>query len=186
MAASLPAPTDRIRSVLEKCFDWCGLGIYRVFGSDPTHVYVFMNCPNVELPSLTVQLWEAGSQIEYYAGSQSLELNTFDSSTGLLEVPFAHLAKSRPETVELENGGMYARDLASYTLHMVSDAWYRVITDTRLAFRIVKGLAIMFVFATREELRGWAKMVLPKDRGLEKMVAEMGTLKIGVNFAFQN
>ncbi|KAF3399876.1 hypothetical protein F1880_008445 [Penicillium rolfsii] len=28
-----------IRSVLEKCFDWCGLGIYRVFGSDPTHIY---------------------------------------------------------------------------------------------------------------------------------------------------
>lgn len=97
---------QRVLSVLEKYFDWCGLGIYRVFGSDPTHVYVFMNCPKAEIPALTVQLWEAGSQVEYYAGSQSLELNTFDSSTGLLEVPFAHLARSRPETVELEHGGM--------------------------------------------------------------------------------
>lgn len=44
----------------------------------------------------------------------------------------------------------------------------------------------MFVFATREELHGWVKMVLPKDRGLEKMVAEMDTLKIGVNFGFQD
>lgn len=64
--------------------------------------------------------------------------------------------------------------------------WIRVITDTRLAFRILKGLAIMFVFATREELSGWAKMVLPKDRGLEKMVAEMDASRIGVNFAFQD
>lgn len=177
---------QRVRSVLEKSFDWCGLGIYRVFGSDPTHVYVFMTCPNVDLPSLNIQLWEAGSEIEYYAGSQSLELNTFDSSTGLLEVPFAHLSKTKPETVELEQGGMYARNIASNIVHKISDEWHRVIADTRLAFRIVKGLAIMFVFATREELLGWAKMVLPKNRGLEKMVAEMDTSKIGVNFAFQD
>lgn len=66
-----------------------------------------MNCPKARLPALTVQLWEAGSQIEYFAGSQSLDLNTFASSTGLLEVPFAHLGRSRPETIELEHGGMY-------------------------------------------------------------------------------
>lgn len=72
-----------------------------------------MNCPNAEMSALTVQLWEAGSQIEYYAGSQSLELNTFNSSTGLLEVPFAHLAKSTPKSVKMEHGGLYARDLAS-------------------------------------------------------------------------
>jgi hypothetical protein len=72
-----------------------------------------MNCPNAEMSALTVQLWEAGSQIEYYVGSQSLELNTFNSSTGLLEVPFAHLAKSAPKSVKMEHGGLYARDLAS-------------------------------------------------------------------------
>jgi hypothetical protein len=44
----------------------------------------------------------------------------------------------------------------------------------------------MFVFATKEELRGWAKMVLPKDQGLEKKVDEMETSKIGANFMFQN
>lgn len=61
-----------------------------------------------------------------------------------------------------------------------------MVSDTRLAFRIIKGLAIMFVFATKEELRGWAKMVLTKDRGLEKKVDEIVTSRIGANFMFQN
>jgi len=126
-----------------------------------------MNCPNAEMSALTVQLWGAGSQIEYYVGSQFLELNTLDSSTGLLEVPSARLAGRQPVPVEMEHGGM-------------------VIADARLAFRIVKGLAIMFVFATKEELAGWAKMELRKGRGLELIVDSMERPNVGVNFTFQD
>jgi hypothetical protein len=68
-----------------------------------------MNEPNAAMSALTVQLWEAGSHIEYYIGSQSLELNTLASSTGLLEVPAARLAGSQSKVVELEHGGMYVR-----------------------------------------------------------------------------
>jgi hypothetical protein len=176
----------RVRQVLETCFDWCGLGIYKVFGSDPTHIYVFMNCPNAEMSALTVQLWGAGSQIEYYVGLQFLELNTLDSSTGLLEVPSARLAGRQPVPVEMEHGGMYARHFVTGSLIEGSDLWYRVIADARLAFRIVKGLAIMFVFATKEELAGWAKMELRKGRGLELIVDSMERPNVGVNFTFQD
>ena len=66
-----------------------------------------MNLPEAEMSALTVQLWQAGSQIEYYVGSQFLELNTLNSSTGLLEVPSARLAGSQSKVVEMEEGGMY-------------------------------------------------------------------------------
>lgn len=68
------------------------------------------------MSALTVQLWEAGSLVEYYIGSQSLELNTLDSSTGLLEVPSAGLAGSQSKPVEMEHGGMYVQHFATGNL----------------------------------------------------------------------
>ena len=61
---------------------------------------------------------------------------------------------------------------------------HRVIADARLAYRQVKGIAVMFVFTTREIIDDWYKITLPKDRGLERVVAEMCSSKIGVNFGF--
>jgi hypothetical protein len=65
-----------------------------------------MNEPDLAMSALTVQLWEAGSHIEYYIGSQSLKLEPLESSTGLLEVPSARLVGSRSKVVEMEHGGM--------------------------------------------------------------------------------
>lgn len=44
----------------------------------------------------------------------------------------------------------------------------------------------MFVFATKEELAGWAKMELQKGRGLEFIVDSMKRPSVGVNFAFKD
>jgi hypothetical protein len=49
----------------------------------------------------------------------------------------------------------------------------------------VKGFAIHFVFATKEELEGWPKKRFPREPDLERKVAEMETPTIGVNFAFE-
>lgn len=60
----------------------------------------------------------------------------------------------------------------------------RVIVDARLAFEIKQGSPITSVFATEDELKGWAKIVLPKSEDLVRKVAEMESKRIGVNFAF--
>lgn len=62
----------------------------------------------------------------------------------------------------------------------------RAILDGRLGFKIMKGFAITFGFATEEELKEWAKMPLPKLQLLVEKVAEMESPTIGTNFEFKN
>lgn len=63
-----------------------------------------------------------------------------------------------------------------------ADEHHRVIHDARLSFRRVKGFAIHFVFATKEELEGWRRRKLPLE--LESKAAGMETPTMGLNFEF--
>ena len=63
---------------------------------------------------------------------------------------------------------------------------HRAILDARLAFKTVRGFAIHFVLATKEELEGWPKKQFPGERDLERKAAEMETPTIGVNFTFKD
>jgi len=60
------------------------------------------------------------------------------------------------------------------------------IWDGSLRFSIIQGRAIMFGFATREELDEWGKMYLPNMQNLKQKVAQMEGTTIGVNFDFED
>ncbi len=50
----------------------------------------------------------------------------------------------------------------------------------------LEGFAITFAFATQEELQTWSKMrILRQTDGLAQKMAEMGSKRIRVNFAFR-
>jgi len=53
-------------------------------------------------------------------------------------------------------------------------------------FKTVKGFAIHFVFAIKEELSGWPKKEFPDEEDLKQKAAEMESPTIGVNFTFLN
>ncbi|KAK4107107.1 hypothetical protein N656DRAFT_720756 [Canariomyces notabilis] len=160
---------DRVRTILESFFDWSGLGLYRTFGRDPDHNFLFMNRATTEMQVLVVQLWSNGSRVRFWGRSQLHALNGIAAANGLLEVPSGRLEGLglQPTEVVLERGGL-------------------ALLDARLAFNIIEGFAITFAFATQEELRTWSKMRIPKqiDR-LDQKMAEMESKHIGVNFAFE-
>jgi len=157
----------RIRCVLEALLPWSGLGIYEVYRTDANYIYAFMTGLNSELKAVVVQLWSPQSCITVYGGSQSLPIKGFIASNGLLEIPYAPLKQCKPINVEMENGGL-------------------AIFDARLAFKNVKGFAIYFVFATREELQGWRKKVLPGDQELKAKAGQIESSKIGLNLCFKD
>ena len=76
-------------------------------------------------------------------------------------------------------------------IHVVTK-WYmlrltdRAIVDGRLGFKIMAGFTITLGFATKEELKVWAKMKLPKAQELIEKVAEMESATMGTNFEFRN
>lgn len=63
----------------------------------------------------------------------------------------------------------------------------RAVLDARLAFNIIDGFAITFAFATKNELKQWRKMQIPrKTESLVRRIADMESRTIGVNFAFED
>ncbi|KAH8708414.1 hypothetical protein GQ44DRAFT_777187 [Phaeosphaeriaceae sp. PMI808] len=156
----------RVQRVLEALFPWSGLGIYDLYRVDADHIYAFMTGLNPELKAVVVQLWSPQSSMLVYGGSQLLQIKGFNASNGLLEIPYAPLKKCKPIEVVMEKGGL-------------------AILDARLAFKNVKGFAIYFVFATKEELMGWRKKKFPGGEELEQKASQMESPTIGLNFAFQ-
>lgn len=59
----------------------------------------------------------------------------------------------------------------------------RVIRDARLYARSKDGYAINFIFATDDVLATWPKFIIPNSPELVRMVVNMETPTIGVNFA---
>ncbi|PVH91196.1 hypothetical protein DM02DRAFT_678204 [Periconia macrospinosa] len=157
----------RTRRILESLFPWSGLGIYEVYRTDANHIYAFMTGLNTELKAVVVQLLSPQSSMVVYGGSQSLQIKGFNASNGLLEIPYAPLKKCKPIEVNMEKGGL-------------------AVLDARLAFKNLKGFAIYFVFATKEELEDWPKKIFPAGQGLEQKALQMNSSTIGLNFAFKN
>ncbi|KAF4637410.1 hypothetical protein G7Y89_g675 [Cudoniella acicularis] len=159
---------ERIRSILESTFEWCGLGLYRRFGSDSGHIFSFRRGGmQAGLQVLVVHLWSSGSRVVYHSKSHLHSLNSVQAANGLFEIPLANLGRVGSIGTELvfENGGL-------------------AILDARLAFEIKQGSPITSVFATEDELKRWAKIILPKSEDLVRKVAEMESKMIGVNVAF--
>lgn len=161
----------RIRSILESFFDWSGLGLCLKYNNDPGHIFSFRRGgAKAGLRVLIIQLWSVGSRGVYYGGSHLHSLPAVQAANGLWEVPFAAFKRvgCRETEVKFEHGGL-------------------AILDARLAFEIKDGFAITFAFTTEDELKTWAKMMLPRSPELAGKVAEMESTntKIGVNFAFE-
>jgi hypothetical protein len=71
------------------------------------------------------------------------------------------------------------------SLSTYSNKYHRAILDARLSFKRVKGFAIYFVFATKEELESWPKKRFPGGDDLKGKAAKMESTRIGLNFAFE-
>lgn len=55
-----------------------------------------------------------------------------------------------------------------------------------MAFEMKQGSPITCGFAVQEELRTWPKLPMPKSEDAALMVTQLGTKKIGMNFAIQD
>lgn len=85
--------------------------------------------------------------------------------------------------VELKCGGMYVCKIRNATL---ANEGYRVISDTRLGFRALKGHAIIGIFADKngDEIQKWDKIELRTIDDLKEEVTEMQKCGIWTNFTF--
>jgi len=159
---------ERIRSLLESTFEWCGLGLYRRFGSDSGHIFSFRRGGlQAGLKVIVVHLWSSGSQVVYHNKSHLHSLNSVQAANGLFEIPLANLGRVGSIGTELvfQNGGL-------------------AIVDARLAFEIKQGSPITSVFAAEDELKRWAKIILPKSDDIMRKVTEMESERLGVNVSF--
>lgn len=83
---------QRIRSVLEAFFPWCGLARYQKFHADPGHIFQFRGGgEKAGQHVLVAQLWGNGSEVIYYYRSHNHALPGVKASNGLWEVPYAAL-----------------------------------------------------------------------------------------------
>lgn len=159
---------ERIRTVLESSFDWCGLGYYQRIAEDQGHIFQLRK--GGEKPDiLLVHLWSKGSRVTYYRGSHLIPWKSVRAANRMWEIPFAALARADIHGTEIpfENGGL-------------------AILDARIAFEMRRGSPITCGFAVEDELRTWPKLVPPESEDLAQMVAELETEKIGVYFAIQD
>ncbi|KAI9893046.1 MAG: hypothetical protein M1814_000930 [Vezdaea aestivalis] len=130
--------------------------------SPPAHAL----CP--QIPGIVVQVMSRKSQILVYKDSQNLGLRPHDDTyRSLLQIPYEQIHGCRCDTVEMEGGGL-------------------LIMDARLAFTIIKGFAIHFVFSLRRIADGWEKMKIARSADLSGKVEAMNasSRKVETNFIF--
>ena len=90
------------------CFEWCGLGNFKIFKAEPQGVFCLFDPRKPKLTGLLVQLWGTGSRAIFYKRSHQLACATPRAPNGLLEVPREALAVRAVERVEvdMEVGGL--------------------------------------------------------------------------------
>ncbi|CZT10264.1 uncharacterized protein RAG0_14790 [Rhynchosporium agropyri] len=154
---------QRIRTLLESFFRWCGLGYYQSIAEDQGHIFQFRK--GVGQPDiLLVQLWSKGSRVVYYGGSHLIPWFTVRAANRLWEIPLAALTREGIGGTEIfyEHGGL-------------------AILDARVAFEMKHGSPITCGFAVQDQLKTWPKLVLPKSEESARRVAELDTRTIGVH-----
>ncbi|CZR66035.1 uncharacterized protein PAC_15936 [Phialocephala subalpina] len=159
---------ERIRTILESSFDWCGLGYYQRIAEDQGHIFQLRK--GGENPDiLLVHLWSKGSRVIYYRGLHLIPWKSVRAANRMWEIPFAALARAGIHGTEIffENGGL-------------------AILDARLAFEMGHGSPITCGFAVKDELRSWPKLVPPDSEDSAQMIAELETEKVGVYFAIRD
>lgn len=98
---------ERIRTILESSFDWCGLGYYQRIAEDQGHIFQLRK--GGEKPDiLCVHLWSKGSRVIYYRGSHLIPWKSVRAANRMWEIPFAALARAGILGTEIffENGGL--------------------------------------------------------------------------------
>ncbi|KAJ5198744.1 uncharacterized protein N7498_007861 [Penicillium cinerascens] len=156
----------RKRQVLDSCFPWFGLGLYRTFGAMPGDYAFRQSDPFSKTESLLIQFWKKGSRVTYWKGSHLEQVATMKGENNLWRAPRVALSRLGLEPVEIsfENGGFSIR-------------------DTRLFVEVSEGSAITFGIASEDVLKKWwAPMKLP--RSLQTVVSNMEGDNFGMNVTY--
>jgi len=153
---------QRIRAVLESSFERCSLGYYVRLAEDQDRIYQIRR-GGLKPDILLVQVWSKGSRVVYYSRSHLETLSSYRAANRMWQIPLASLTRKGCEGIEVtfEDGGFS-------------------ILDARLGFEMRHGSPITCVFAAKEQLKTWDKLVLPKAAELTAAKLEGG--KIGVHF----
>ncbi|EGY23433.1 uncharacterized protein VDAG_04871 [Verticillium dahliae VdLs.17] len=156
---------NRVREVVRSSLERPGLGMFKVFGPHPRTARALLNRTTDEMLALNVLLCRSRSRVILHEGSQKYELDAKPGGTGLLELPREAMDAPgiQAEEVLMNEGGL-------------------IITDGRLFTTVLEGVGIAVGFAAEKELEEWGKMPWPES--LEKIVAEMETDVIKMNFKF--
>ncbi|KAJ5263950.1 hypothetical protein N7478_011555 [Penicillium angulare] len=161
---------NRVRTILESFLPWCSLGRYRKFHSDAGHIFQFRGGgEKAGRHVLVVQLWGEGSEVVFFNRSHTYELPGVHASNGLWEVPYAALESTKcaeGSEIIFQQGGI-------------------TIQDARVAFEIRKGTPIATVFAMRDVITKWAKVVLPNTPQILHKVAELQNESESIGFHFE-
>jgi hypothetical protein len=99
----------RKRQVLDSCFQWFGLGLYRTFGSMPGCDYAFRQSDlSSKTESLLIQFWKKGSKVTFWKGSHHKQITTMKGENNLWRAPRVALTRLGLEPVHVifENGGL--------------------------------------------------------------------------------
>ncbi|KAA8611963.1 hypothetical protein TUN199_01295 [Pyrenophora tritici-repentis] len=172
---------DRIRCIIESFFKRSGLGLLKLYGPQPDIIFTFLNNPSNEASEessentkgkqnvkvLLVLLLSKNSTVEFYKRSHLHVLQADIARIGLLQVAPENLESEEIESCEvtMEAGGF-------------------AIIDGRLAFRIIKGQAIIVGFGVDEEVKEWNKMRFPREVSIIEKVRAMNRERIFMNVLF--
>ncbi|KAJ5537492.1 hypothetical protein N7513_004773 [Penicillium frequentans] len=154
------------RQILNSCFQWFGLGLYRTFGAMPGDYAFRQSDPSSKTESLLIQFWKKGSRVTFWKGSHLEQVPTIKGENNLWRAPRVALAKIGLEPVEIyfEYGGFSIR-------------------DTRLFVEVLAGSAITCAVAAEDVLRKWwTPMKLP--RSLQRVVSDMEGPTFGMNVTY--
>lgn len=96
------------RQILNSCFQWFGLGLYRTFGAMPGDYAFRQSDPSSKTESLLIQFWKKGSRVTFWKGSHLEQVPTLKGENNLWRAPRVALTKIGLEPVEVyfEYGGL--------------------------------------------------------------------------------
>ncbi|KAJ5343398.1 uncharacterized protein N7506_003222 [Penicillium brevicompactum] len=156
----------RKRQVLDHCFQWFGLGLYRTFGATPGDYAFRQSDLSSNTESLLIQFWKKGSKVTFWKGSHIQQVTTIKGDNNLWRAPRVALTRLGLEPVHVifEDGGFSIR-------------------DTRLFVEVLEGSAITFGVASEDVLKKWwAPMKVPKS--LQTIVSNMEGPNFGMNVTY--
>jgi len=162
----------QIVPILEYLLEDCSLGHWKRYNARPGLIECFRKAgPNEGIRLLVVQQWPEGSVVDYYGGSHLVDLPAAEGKRRTLETSKEALREAGCSATEesFPKGGL-------------------VIRDGRLYSESKDNYVINFIFGTKEGLKDWKKLTLPKSSDSVDLVREivnMETSRTRVNWEFE-